>query len=525
MKDMIISDTVAFIAATRNYRTLGGSGGLSILDVSNPLLPTQIGLYGDGSSVNAVSIYKDYAYLEYCESSSEFSCTTRFKVLDIADPANPVEVYSTNTSLASDTEVYDHYLYKARNGQIEIFDLVDPENPAVVGSFSGFAQRLRVADDVLFGMSLSLNVFQLNDPANPTLLGQYSTNYWGPFDAAAGNDLAYLAYGEAGLRIIDISQPPIVEASVMQFAGWPIDAAWVGEYVYLLNQTRDLEVLSLNEGAFPDVLGHYIHQISPGKGIDILGTDMILYGNYGFEIVDITEPVSPTHRSAYASSSINKWHVVGDHVFLLHGSNSMDSISAVDISDRNQPVFADSIGTPFYYAYGMVLNGRYAYLSEGYANEYQLTVVDVSDPTQLEIVAVRPLPDYSGSVAYVNGYVYIASKGIEIFDVTNPISPTYTTVYTLANAVDNNYKLTGIDDLLYVTAQDSAGKPLKVILDVSNPTMPVEVGTFLHTNGLIMTSDPWTYGYVPDGANGLLIYRSGIDPTEHLYLPLVMRAP
>ncbi len=97
----------------------------------------------------------------------------------------------------------------------------------------------------------------VSDPANPTEVGFYDT----PGDArdvALGEGYAYVADGDAGLRVVDISDPmnPI-EVGFFDTPGYARGVAVEQGYAYVADHLFGLRVVDVSDPADPTEAGFY----------------------------------------------------------------------------------------------------------------------------------------------------------------------------------------------------------------------------------------------------------------------------
>ena len=413
---------------------------------------------------------------------------------------------------------------------MRINDISTPTNLQSVTSIPLSAVKLEIHGDLLFAIRpYSMDVYDLSsDPTNPTFYGSYTpvSSPAGLFDVDVDYDRVYVAYGVDGLHIADLSQNSLPDVGQLESFGWVSEVARVGDYVYLLDLYHDLHVLDVTTPADPVKLARYNH-VSPFTHMTIDGSDAFLFGGPSrkFEIVDITDPISPSFRSNYFSPAgwIEDVILDGDYAYALNGDYDLNSLEIVDISDRDNPVFITSIGQSCMSGEDFLIAGDYAFVSELSACSWissNLTVADISNPDNPQIVATQPVSYEAGSLAHINDHLYMGNYGVRVFDITNPTIPTPAGRFTVTGAADFGYEVDAVDGLLYVTANDG---DLKVVVDVTNPTAPVEVGTFEYVKGLALSDiHHHTYTYVPSQFDGLLIY--GAPPgDQRIYLPFITK--
>jgi hypothetical protein len=101
-----------------------------VFDVSDPTIPTEVGLVGGLGTAIGVTVCNSYAFVSDAHS--------RLYVIDISDPHAPLVVGSVATSdIAYDVAVSGIYAYVAvadYDVGLEVFDVSDPTAPVLVGS-------------------------------------------------------------------------------------------------------------------------------------------------------------------------------------------------------------------------------------------------------------------------------------------------------------------------------------------------------------------------------------------------------
>ena len=199
----------------------------------------------------------------------------------------------------------------------------------------------------------TLRIVSLADPLNPTLIGTYSDGSFGPYYglAVSGTHLygcytIYFHYYLGALDIIDISEPAS-PAYVKQdlTAGLCRSIKISGSYAYI---------------------GNVADPIGPG---DI----------YGLEILDISNPISPTKVANYIVDGGGVTAVVlVDHYAYLQPRNSLPEpldVQIVDISDPTQPFLAGTADISIA-NWTILAPDQLAYSY----SDTELTLINISDP-------------------------------------------------------------------------------------------------------------------------------------------------
>lgn len=262
---------------------------------------------------------------------------------------------------------------------------------------SGVPTRIAVVDPIgYFGLDTGLATYELGDSSSPRPLGHLFLP--SPvFDLAVDADYAYIANGESGLAIIDVTTPasPSLLSSLPSTApggearGIAIQGglAYVAEAMVPGNRSR-LRVIDISVPSLPRLIGS---TLLPNRALDVVvsgGLALVALGsldgnsNQGVLQVDVSDPTSPTT-------------VVGG---LLVTRKAVNEIA---------------------------LSGALAYLAIGHASSGAFVVADLSVPgAPIELGRV-PLTDAALGVGARPGVALVAasSHGLMSFDVTDPTTP------------------------------------------------------------------------------------------------------
>lgn len=133
-------------------------------------------------------------------------------VLDVSNPRAPRLVRNLPGSRYNQLALAGSHLIAANpNSGLDIFSLADPSQPAFVRSFPipGGASDVAISGSLAFvaASASGLRVLNIADPTNPQFVGAYSPVSGIAADIKVrGNDL-FAAFKSAGLRVLDISNP------------------------------------------------------------------------------------------------------------------------------------------------------------------------------------------------------------------------------------------------------------------------------------------------------------------------------
>ncbi|MFX1505728.1 MAG: LVIVD repeat-containing protein [Promethearchaeota archaeon] len=250
--DVTVRNNIAYVADFTD--------GLEIINVSDPSNPVLLGSYNplDDMYTTCVKVLGDYAYVGDIHHGL-------FKV-NIADPSNPTYVGSipyyscpsldvspdllitvNHQEFQSGLEIYEpenfHRLgtytpsdadfinpvingdlvfvvnHHLNTGEVQIINISDPSNPILLSQYTGdsIAQQCFVDKDILYVAcsEAGIDILDISNPAQPKKIGSYSDNTGVAFDVHVKNDIAYVADARDGLEIIRLAFKDITSIETM----------------------------------------------------------------------------------------------------------------------------------------------------------------------------------------------------------------------------------------------------------------------------------------------------------------------
>jgi hypothetical protein len=238
-----------------------GSGGLQVIDVSNPSNPSILGSQSTSDRARDVCIAGDYAYVPHANVPP--SSTSGLEIIDISIPSSPNSVYNYLTPhKARGIYVSNNYAYLADDeSPLQILDISDPINPIQIGGINpagnNFDIYVRAGYAYVADRQGGLAVIDVSDPSNPSIVDTEAT----PDQALrvhVSGEYAYVAARESGLQIIDISTP--TNPITMGFEDTPGMAYGVfvnGGYAYIADTESGLQIIDISDPANPNTVAGY----------------------------------------------------------------------------------------------------------------------------------------------------------------------------------------------------------------------------------------------------------------------------
>jgi fibronectin type 3 domain-containing protein len=260
------------------------------------------------------------------------------------------------------------YAYVAvGNYGLEVVDVSDPANPALVGSCTtpgGFEEDVAVSGDLALIADnwAGLQVIDITDPANPSVVGSYESGGGYAHGVAAVGDLAFIAYDYNGLVIVDISDPtnPSFVGSYDVGGGYGAMLVTVAGDLALVGYDEGVQIVDISNPASPSLVGSYDTSDNP-SGIEVAGDLAFVADNTsGLQILDISNPANPSLVGSYDTPGYTRAvAVAGDLAFV---ADLLSGLQVLDISNPAHPVGAGSIPIPGA-AEDVCVSGAYAYVS------------------------------------------------------------------------------------------------------------------------------------------------------------------
>ena len=288
---------------------------------------------------------------------------------------------------------------------------------------------------------LSLIAFLLLASAQAALIkvGTYDTPGIAQCVAIGGTNYAWVADGNSGLQIIDISDPTnpkYKNARTDLGSVLSLTVSWV--YIYAIADTYLYIILGDPKTA--QVYGTY-NSICKGYSVAVSGNYAYLVDEWlGLQIIDVRNKNDPKVEGFYRTDGYaHDVAVSGNYAYL---ANYTSGLCIIDISTPDSPKLAGIYDTPGH-ACGVAVSGNYAYVADGSSG---LQIIDVRTPTSPKLAGNYNTPGYACDVAVSGNYAYVADGnfGLKVIDVSTPTSPklagSYNTPgYAFSMAVSGNY--------------------------------------------------------------------------------------
>jgi len=287
------------------------------------------------------------------------------------------------------------------------------------------------------------------DSLNCRLVGQYAPPYAISGLDVVGN-LAYLATGDSGLRVIDVSDPAsLSEVGHCATPGTANCVVKVGNYAYVSDGDY-LCVIDVSNPAHPVDTGNLFEAGWLG-GLVKEGNYVYVTEYHGKVIVmDVSDPVSPTEvgrctTPGYANGLVK----AGNYVYV---ADQESGLVVIDVSNPASPSLVGRLQTPW------IAEGVETFGSNDVcvADGSTLRMIDVSNPANPSEVGYYDQDGYAYGIDIVGGYAYTGATwgGLSVIDVSNPASPSLVGKYNTPG-MDQAFSALRCGGYVYVGRFDS----------------------------------------------------------------------
>ncbi len=423
--------------------------GLKIVDFSdysNPSTIKQVKLPND--KIVDIKIDKNYAYV----LSNKY-----LSIIYIEDLANPIEICQYNINDAHRILLRNHYAYIVYGscyeweceGGLIILNISDPTNPIETYHY--------ITEKPIYDIAISFNylylpvgnemqVFNILNTINPSIVTsfQFSLNVT---SLVVLYDYAYVSESFSGLHIINVSDlTNLTETGYLQISG--------------LYSIHDLKISN-------DFL-YAIHAFA-GDGPD--DSELLV-----INILDPANPILISRLNMGDFSTAKRIAFNNNLIYVAHGSSGLYNI---DVSNESIPIEKGRYKTG--YTHYIVVYNNYAYIGNGSSG---MSIIDISYPENPMFVGSLDFKNHAADRTtkiavdnkticlvvdrYKDGCIGCEST-IYIMDITEPSAPQVMGFYDTKEVMDlevnnNNIYISGVFDFR--------------IVDISDPTNPIEIGSF-----------------------------------------------
>jgi len=441
-------DSGGLISVAGNAAFLGDRWGLYVIDVTNPSSPQRIGSWG--SNIEQVEARRNLCYVT--TRGSEPGDIT-FHVLDVAVPSLPHQIGSLDSAGGNDVYLVDTLAFGSGEEDFDrmtIVSVADSTRPRILGSAGrpGAGQGIWTSVLATFVGShwTGLQVYDTRNISAPTR-DTFVLDADMSMDICIDSGRAYVANEQAGLKILDVSDPrkPTTLGSIDSSVG-PYTTSVVARdsFAYIEWYRPKFRAVDVTNPSNP---------VSAGA-CELFGwpEDMVLRDSFvyiaeisRFQVVNVARPREPVLVGSCVSGDGQYFKVaLQDTLAYVAGGGNL---KVVNVADPSNPQIIAGGGV---YSLGVAVRDTFVYVP--YVCD-TLLVYSVADPTNFRLLAAAPASYFPSDAALGEGRVYVSGvNGLDIYRLDGPAQPVR--VGSLATP-DVAFRLTCSNGLLYVALMQS----------------------------------------------------------------------
>ncbi len=450
------------VAGDYAYAACGGSGGIQVIDISDPESMVIAGSFDTPGAANGIAVAGNYAFI--ADGSAGLT------VIDITVQEIPVFVANLDTpDYARGIEIDGNYAYVAdEDDGLRIIDISDPALPVAVDfcDTPGEVHDVAVSGNYAYVPDFALGGLQVVDISDPTstfIVDNYNTPGTA-YSVTVSGDYAYVADWQAGLVILDISDPTDIVLAGSVDPGYVLHVVIVGDYAYAAGFYDGLHVIDVNDPGNPSLIASCDTENAHAVAVD---------GEYAF-VADFGGDIKSIKVCELSGiMKAGEIEVTGGYQMTTAGNIAYvvnDDLYVIDISDPDDPVLVTQHDVPGF-ACAVDISGDHAYVG---TIDFGMNVLDISDIASPSAAGYYYYNQPIWDIKVSGNHAYLAvggSNGLLVLDVSDPENPAYAgTVLTSGSAIE--LEIDG--DFMFLATQSGGVNTI----DISDPTTPDIIGFY-----------------------------------------------
>ncbi len=260
-----------------HYSTPWDEIGLSILDMSNPAMPLEMGFcllsYEQGTNMTHMTVQGDTAYFTHDTEYNNPHTARGITLVDVSDPGTPVEIQTVSTKYA-----YTAITSDVSRMYLAYLDTVYTLNRSLTSLLSkislGWGRNVtsffRMDNHLYVGTHSSVHLLDVSGNL-PLELGKSDLNTNHSYNVHGmdvdGNYLYMTCDGDSGFLVLDISNPSQPHRVSEMNYGAATDVQVSGNYAYVSNGYLGVRTVDVGAPSTPDEAGYF--QTERGYAIDL----------------------------------------------------------------------------------------------------------------------------------------------------------------------------------------------------------------------------------------------------------------
>jgi len=281
--------------ADGNTLFVGAEGGTMVLDLTNPVSPVTLKVLDYPGSLHGLDTAGDRMIGANMDGGTI--------IVDAASPSSAVVSNVVPSGMTYIVTVDGNYAYELTSGYLTIIDITTPGAETLVQSIphSGSCEGLVASGGYAYaaGGDDGLVIYDVDPPASASLVS--STPLSGGYVSSVGmtGGYAYLGTYDAvknDVAVVDVADPASpVEKLTVPLTFEAHDFAFSGNYAFVANEDAGLTVIDISDPLSASVVGSTDLSGSAAESIELLNDyAFVLDYSDGLVVVDISNPLAPS---------------------------------------------------------------------------------------------------------------------------------------------------------------------------------------------------------------------------------------
>ncbi len=327
IKDTVIVDEIAYFALGT-----AGFGFMNVLDYESIEQPSTIPL-NDVALKIKVSGQKAYVLIGTHNSGYAI------QIIDLSDPYIKTYTEAIKTYGQLDHMVIkDSIAYTGSSSWFQIYDIENPMHPELLSTIDINASILDIKTDgnelYISNFDNGIFIFNITSLTNPVLISNITLNH-PAWDIEISDGYAYLANHGGGLTVVNISNsenPQIITSiQLSDESGWAREIALQNNFVYLACGNGGFEIIDITNPAQPTSVS-VLDTYGNAANIEIRNSIVYLSQSWGdFLCINVSNPYEPQIISRWGMNGVFTFYK--DELYILRGSNRLYRLNITDLSD------------------------------------------------------------------------------------------------------------------------------------------------------------------------------------------------
>jgi|GEM_PF-4705706 len=443
------------------------SSGISFVDISEPTNPVRINHFDPHRTVAGFSGMSGF-YHYFTESNQD---RYNLKVLNVADPLNPVLYHEMDVDYSGPIKKIDRYgntLYVLHSDSLAIVHVTVPDHEdsllttfvsdAGINDFALVENRIFIADG-----AEGLKIFNANSPASLELAGAIGLTGNSNIISIRDN-LVVIGTDDSSLHLVDVNNttsPTLLSTFILDEI--PVLITISETELFVTDISNQLHIIDIADTTTPNELGLYQVTGNVCKTEHSGNSIYLLDDNSGLISLDISIPSNPTENWTFGSYGrfsdaiiseqtvfisdlreglrildisdstniipLSEFHFEGISYDLeldgtnLYFLNSLSGLNIFDVSNTSQPNLLWSQNSVTYFTEIVVEEGL-AYILKNQPGQYSwLNIYDISDPVRPVRIEEYNINTYCSGIKIIDGFAYLLINGVLVLDISDPTDP------------------------------------------------------------------------------------------------------